>query len=127
MDAFVSGQCGRAICVQGTEAFLVSVDETDTTVSIPLGLAYTALAGATDIRELKGITRERLNDVLQLQWSCDRALRLMLILLDEDEYIEVRQEASEIIEEFLSDIEVCSFVSARLYSKPLPSSFDVAP
>jgi len=65
MDALVSGQAGLAILVQGTEASLVSMDALDSeSICSPNSIPY-LLDGASDVVELKAVSKE--TDLLRLQ------------------------------------------------------------
>jgi tetratricopeptide (TPR) repeat protein len=125
MDAFVSGACGRAVLMEGTDAFILDIAEPEAEVSTSATIAYGALAGADDVLELKSTTRQQVLQHLEKKWSCDRALRLILILLNEDEYVEVKEEAAPLVNELLCDQEVERFATARLYAHPLPASADI--
>ncbi|MGA2325314.1 MAG: tetratricopeptide repeat protein [Bryobacteraceae bacterium] len=82
-------------------------------------------ADATDVVELPETTVEKAGAALDLSWRQDRALHLILILLDREADDEARRIAVECLEEFLADSEVSAFVCNRLYSAPLPDSADM--
>src|SRR5260370_5151515 len=121
MDALVSGQAGLAILVQGTEASLVSMDALDAeSICTPNSIPY-LLDGASDVVELKAVSKETALLRLQLAWKFDRALHLVLILLDREEERETRMMAAECIPGLIADPQVRERLENLLYSCRIPN------
>jgi len=116
MDALVSGQAGVAIFVQGNEALLVSIDapETESACS-PNSIPY-LLGCADDVVEFKAVSKKTALLQLQLAWKFDRALHLILILLDRDEERDTKFMAAECIPDLIADIQVQERLENVLYS-----------
>ena len=125
MDAYVSGQAGRAVCLDGERAFLINVNALDAEIGLPIGLAGSSLSGATDVVTLRSVTRGQVADRLKHEWNCDRALRLTLILLDPDEDIETKRYVLPGLNKLLTNPQVGQFVETRLASRPLPLTVDL--
>ncbi len=85
---------------------------------------YALFEGAGDVIELQPADRELVLERLELEWRKDRALVLMLLLLNRNSDTTARRLAVEDLEYFLSEEEVVRFVTARLFSAPLPDSAD---
>lgn len=128
MDALVSGQAGIAIFLRGNEASLVSMDALESEVVCPPSSIPHLLAGTCDVLELKSISKEKAIRQLQLAWQFDRALHLLLILLDSDEEDETRMMAAEHVLGLLTDAQVRERLENVLYSSriPNPSAIDEA-
>lgn len=125
MDAYLSGECGRALLVQGNEAFILDIDALDEPLSVPIGFAFNAFGNANDTIELKGTSREVVLKRLNEEWARDRALRLSLILLDDEEYIEIKEAAASVLVELLEKANALGYVKRRLYARPLPHRADI--
>jgi tetratricopeptide (TPR) repeat protein len=122
MDALVSGQAGIAILVQGTEALLVSMDALDSEfVCSPNSIPY-LLDGTSDVVELKAVSKETAILQLQLAWKFDRALHLILILVDGEEESETRMMAAECIPDLVVDRQVREDLENLLYSCRIPNT-----
>ena len=63
--------------------------------------------------------------ILENEWAHDRALHLILILLDREAHLRAKRIASEALEQFLVVPTTRQFVLHRLYSRPLPASADI--
>jgi tetratricopeptide (TPR) repeat protein len=83
------------------------------------------LADANDVVEIPDATPQTAAVALDLSWRQDRALHLILILLDREADDDTRRIAVECLEEFACDPTVADFVCNRLYSGPLPDSADM--
>lgn len=125
MNALLSGQAGIAIFVQGNTLSVVEVESPD----VERVLHHTSIdylfADATDVEELRSVSREAVIDELRLAWRRDRALQLSLLLLDGAEDEETRHLASDCLEELLGELRVCDHVANSLYAAPLPAGADL--
>lgn len=125
MDAYVSGECGRAFFIEGNDAFLLELDAPDDLIQIPIGFAWASLRNAGVVVELKSSSKKAALELLENEWKCDRALRLILILLDEEEYTETKRIAADALSDFFKSPSILEFVKRRLYARPLPENADV--
>ncbi|TKJ37930.1 hypothetical protein CEE37_13275 [candidate division LCP-89 bacterium B3_LCP] len=120
MNALISGQAGIAIFVETTGAFVVDIDSPDQERSLPKTSIPYVFNGASDVKLLKSVKRKKALETLELEWRKDRALQLMLILIDDEDDIETKREAAECLTELLSDKQVFEFLSNRMFSAPFP-------
>jgi tetratricopeptide (TPR) repeat protein len=121
MDALVSGQAGVAILVQGNEALFVSMDELDAERKCSLDSIPYLLNCANDVIELRAVSKEVALSQLRQAWKFDRALHLILILLDVDEEEETRALAAESIPDLITDQRVRERLENHLYSATIPN------
>lgn len=122
IDAYVSGQAGRMIVVDGNDAFVIDADDLNRKVAVPFALALNALGKANDVVELKSVKRTEATERLRFEWLCDRSLRLLLILMDGDEYVEIKEEAARVLKEMIVLPEVRDFTARHIYAYPIPIS-----
>ncbi len=120
MDAVVSGQAAIAAFVEGNEVSVVRFgDET------PADSSFEAIGkifgNCTDVQFFAGTRKEIVQNALRKSWSFDRATRLALIVLDDAEYTETKQEAALYLEELFDDPEVKRSVANQLTWTPLPA------
>src|SRR5258708_1587293 len=118
MKALVSGQAGLALLIDGQRVFSVDIDSSEPVERSRAEAGY-LFGGATDVTEIPNITVAKAVDALDLLWRKDRALQLMLILLDRHGDAEARQLAAECLGDMLADSQVVEFLCNRLYSAPL--------
>ena len=126
MQAIVSGQAGLAVLIDGESVYSIDADAPDVSTSRDRADLQHLFAGADDVVEFPVEDRAAVVRSLHLNRSCDRALRMTLILLDCDEASETRSLAAECVEERLADESVKDWLLARLYQAPIPAGGDLA-
>ncbi len=125
MKAILSGQTGAAVCIEGEQLYSISLNSPETwTAQQQWELPY-LFPDATDILQLENVSRSEVIERLRLEWAQDRALQLILILLDREEELQTHIEAAECLDDFFKLREVREYVENRLYSSPLPSTADL--
>ena len=119
MDALVSGQAATAALIEGNDVSVLRFNDggLERTKFEVLGRIF---ANCTDVQHLQRVEREQVDAALRNSWSFDRALRLVLIVLDDSEYVETKQEAASYLEELFTHLEVKTFVANQLAWAPLP-------
>jgi tetratricopeptide (TPR) repeat protein len=124
MRALVSGQAGIAVLIDGTRVSSMGINSPEL---LPCSMSDIArlFADASDVSELPNATRENALAALDLAWRQDRALQLLLILLDRNSSKRARALSVGSLEELLGNLAVRNFVRDRVYSAPLPSSADL--
>ena len=125
MKAIISGQAAVAVFFDGEKMWSVNLDNLDKKIRCSESDLRFLFAGVTDLVELEDVTEEEALKELEQAWKKDRAMHLILILLDNEEAEETRQLAAECLEEFLPDSEVEEFVFNRMYAAPLPNEADL--
>ena len=125
MHAEISGQLGLALLDEGRQTFLLNIDEPDAVRPVTREYGFRLFRDAGDRRTLKATSRSEVWKSLQLAWSQDRALQLLLIALDHAETPELRSESVEFVESQLGQTEVVDFLNARLWSTPMPTEADL--
>ena len=124
MRALVSGQAGLAVLIEQDHVYSVHIAAPGPVPRSAADIPY-LLADANDVVEIPEATPQTAAVALDLSWRQDRALHLILILLDREADDDTRRIAVECLEEFASDPAVADFVCNRLYSGPLPDSADM--
>ncbi len=125
MDAIISGSAGKALLLNGEQAWLLSVN--DLSAMVPIGVPSTHLHFGTseDIQIVKNTTREQAVQALEAEHLYANALDLTLISFDPKLSKEVRGEALEVVDEFLEEDVVVTRLENLLYAKPLSDKADV--
>jgi tetratricopeptide (TPR) repeat protein len=124
MRALVSGQAGLAVLIEKDDVYSVHIAAPDPVPRSAADIPY-LLADVNDVVEIPEATPQKAAVALDLSWRQDRALHLILILLDREADDDTRRIAAECLEEFACDPAVADFVCNRLYSGPLPDSADM--
>jgi tetratricopeptide (TPR) repeat protein len=123
MRAFISGQAGRAIA-HGAVPYRLEVSHPDKRVTCSSTELFHVFQDAGDVVSVETTEGDLMGELVR-RWSCDRALQLLIILLDRTEATDTRLAAAECIDELLATPTVSEFVKSRLYSAPLPGSADL--
>jgi len=124
MKALISGQAGLTILLENNESWVIYADRPDERLPcLPSEIPW-LLADVVDLREVEDANQNDVANALRQASRADRALQLVLILLDRDEDDETVQMAAEVLEGWLKDELTLGFVECRLYSGPLPSKAD---
>jgi tetratricopeptide (TPR) repeat protein len=124
MKALVSGQAGVAVLLEGSSVSSLHMDSAQLVPRSQADIVH-LLGDASDIIELDGSDTKAATTALRLAWEKERALHLVLILLDTEADIEARTLSAECLEEFLTNPLVLEFVEDRLYVAPLPARADL--
>ncbi|MCH8342484.1 MAG: tetratricopeptide repeat protein [Planctomycetes bacterium] len=125
MRAILSGQAGLALLGDGDAVWAVSVEAPEERTPCNWRDAPYLLAGVDDVVELPDVSQEKALDELEQAWRRDRALRLMLILLDREEDTDTRTMAAECVDEHFASDNIRQYAANRFYSAPLPSSAEL--
>jgi tetratricopeptide (TPR) repeat protein len=121
MYSIFSGQSATAAFIEGNDVSLLRYGEHVRSKS-SIAAVSRIFKDATDIK-LKEISEESaILGEFEASWAFDRALRLSLILLDETEYAETKEEAASCLEEFFENGSVTERVANQLAWTPLPVS-----
>ena len=83
------------------------------------------LSDASDAILVRSKSAEQSYQLLSSEWTNDRSLHLMLILLDKNSHLRAKRIATRCLEEFLSSAAVGDFLAYRLYSRRLPEVADI--
>lgn len=126
MDALLSGQAGIAFLINGNDVGLINIESLDAApLSFPPSEIWLRLSSASDVVELRNVSRVTVASKLKEDYACDRSLHLTLITLDSHEEPDVRESAAECLNNLMGPSEVNEFVLNRLYAAQLPSMADV--
>jgi hypothetical protein len=125
MKVLISGQAGLAIFVDNTGSWVVSAERPDERLPCLNSDIAWLLADVVDIKEFEDTTYDDAVKELRRVSRADRALQLVLILLDGDEDSETAWMAAEVLDGWLKDEPVVRFVENRLYAAHLPHNADV--
>jgi hypothetical protein len=127
MYALISGQAAQAVLVNQTKVFLYRLDDDiDTSgVEIPVTDIPRVFQACTDVRKVQPVTTAGVRQELESDWAKDRALHLMMILLDPNEEQANRLLASECVNDLFVDHAVQQFVAVFMYASPLPDMAQV--
>ena len=125
MQAMVSGQAGLALLVDGDAMWSVEIDEPTRRVPRRRADVPHLFDGVTDLARLDGVTEASVVETLERAWRNDRALRLILILLDRGAGDELRASVVESLDDSFLVAGACAFVRTRLHAAPLPVESDL--
>ncbi len=126
MDAIISGSAGVAIIVDGDE--LASIHSEAVGKRIPRSPADLdfLLGDSRNLEVAEDVSQEYVVEALRRAQDREEALELVLILMDSDLSVEVRQEAADVLESLLESPWVEEYLGAVLYAKELPEGTDIA-
>jgi tetratricopeptide (TPR) repeat protein len=122
MDAIISAMAGLALFVRGNEASVIRIDDLETEATYPVSSIRYLLAGATDVKKIRGVTKKESIRLLQKEYDKGRSLNLVLILFDQSEQDETIELAVDCLHDLLSDKDVFSYIENTLYSSPFPEN-----
>lgn len=125
MTALVSGQAGVAVAVDGDHYFSLHYPDLDRSWNRTAAEAGSLLVGYADIVDLADVSIDEVKRELELECGKDRALQLLLVLLDSNAGDDTRSLAAKCLGQRLSVPAVREFVENRLYSTPLPGDADI--
>jgi tetratricopeptide (TPR) repeat protein len=124
MEVIMSGQGGLFASIK--PPMLYKLDEASPTPikSYNFGLAF---SGCTDVQRIRVETLAQARQACEFEWACDRLLRSVLFLLDQDEALEDRIEFADCAEELISEhkLPLEKFLIARLSINPMPAVADL--
>ena len=124
LRALLSGQAGVVVLVDGASCTRRMIGEIDYRSCRIEDISY-LFGGASDVISVAASSPAQAFRILENEWAHDRALHLVLILLDHDAHLRAKRIASEALEQFLVVPTTRQFVLHRLYSRPLPASADI--
>ena len=124
MRAIISGQAGVLVLVDNKRVSSRSLDGTDLIVRQARDIPH-LFADATDVVEIEDTSYSEAISRLQTEWQKDRALHLMLLLLDSDVPPGTRRDAADCADQFVSNSVIRQFVLSRFHAAPLPPSADL--
>ena len=125
MRAIISGQAGLALLGDENSVWTVSVEAPEKRTPSVWRDAVYLFADAGDIEEMLDVSVQQIIHKLEQAWRRDRALQLILILIDPEEDAETRTMAVECVEHHFVFDEIQDFVADRLYCAQLPSSIEL--
>ncbi len=122
MRAFFSGQAATSVVI----GLKPQIRHLDGAVSVPWNAsdALRVFDGCIDVQTVNIGTVEELDQRTELAWAEDRALRLLLFLLDTTETQEDLVDYAECLSELLDSYPVLLPLKRRLAAAPLPSVVD---
>ncbi|GGF74927.1 hypothetical protein GCM10011332_31210 [Terasakiella brassicae] len=125
MYALISGQAAKAAFAYGDNYKVISADTSDHCYETSLANANYVFSGASDINQIEVSSEEEGLCYLKNAVEADRALILILMLLDPEEDTEIKKETAEILNDFLEDEHTRTFVSNQLFSAPSSDLTDI--
>ena len=128
MKAIISGQVEVAVLIDNDKNYLITLDNPELKREVSNYAISRIFADANDVISIDVASEKQVKETLELLYMKDRALLLILILLDVDEVFDNRMLAAECLSEFLlskNSEDVIAFLENRLYSAPLPPNADI--
>ena len=126
MDMLVSGQAGRIVFIEGNDVSYVEADEPDVKIPTSTAAIPHLLADAHDVVRLEGASEKRAFECLLRNWKADRALRMLQLVLDPDEDLEITSQAAECLTHLLMAEGVLETVENWTYAIPFFCVVDVS-
>lgn len=127
MDALISGCAGRALLILDDRS-LISIDVRDPNTLVKRreeDLPF-LFGEATDLIVVENVELDYVRAGLQNEFEFACALDLILLSLDSDARISIRENAVEQLERLLSHERIAARLRDVLYLRPLPPKADVA-
>lgn len=121
----MSGQAGFAVISDGATATAYSIDDPDAPEQILPQHMHLLFRGATDIVTVEVADAAAAIWLLRTEWSRDRLLQMLLLLLRSDGDPEARTMAAHAAEALFESNAARRFALNRLYSHPLTEDADV--
>ncbi len=123
--AIISGQAGIVIFVDGREACTFRrINEENISDCRRQDIPY-LLGDCSDSIVVTGKSPIQAYRILENEWKNDRAIQLLLILIDGSSHLRAKRIAVGSLEEMLASATVYQFVAHRLYARPLPKDADL--
>ena len=127
MEAVVSGRAAAAVVLDKENTFLIRADEPENPVALGKADPLAFLGEAADLCYLEDVGQSDVVHVLESEVRKEEALHLMLILLDGTNPDALREEAAEILEEYIGNSPesgVLNYLENVFFAEPLPASAD---
>ncbi|WP_321476171.1 hypothetical protein [uncultured Paludibaculum sp.] len=124
MKAILSGQAGVVVVQDGSTCWSRRVRD-DQYNECRLEDIPFLFADCYDLMSVASTSPAQAFRVLENEWTHDRALQLVLILLDSDAHLRARNMAASGLEKLFSKETAQQFVLHRLYAYPLPKGADL--
>lgn len=99
IEALVSGQAARVVYIQGADVDYIDADAPQISKKIPRSEIQHVFYGASDVESVKVKRREDVYDLLLKKYSFDRGLRLVDLILSEDQDSHLKDEAAGALED----------------------------
>jgi tetratricopeptide (TPR) repeat protein len=125
VKTLISGQAASAVCFESQRIYSIHINAPDVIRERREWEICHLFSYADDVIEIDCPTIIEVQQHLRVAWAKDRALRLLLILIDKNEDNETKQSLLLCLEDLFKIPEVENFVASHLYSKPLPSVADL--
>jgi tetratricopeptide (TPR) repeat protein len=125
MDAFVSGQAGVALLIDGDNLMSIHANSMDNVIPRQLSDAHLLLGEAKWYDILEDVNQEQVCQHLKCAQDKENALQIILIILDSELSADVRQEAVKTLEELLILKHVPEYLECILYARNLPKCADI--
>lgn len=123
--AILSGQAGIVVLMDGSETCRYRrVGEDGFHACRPQDVTY-LFGDASDAIVVIGKSPAQICRLLDNEWANDRALHLMLILVDGDAHLRAKRIAAESLEDILGNPTTYQFVTHRFYAHGLPAGADL--
>jgi tetratricopeptide (TPR) repeat protein len=123
MEFLISGQAG-VIASLGKEACLYTLDGDVLGRGVSANAAW-AFIGCTDVSKIRATALNDAVTACKASWQADRALRMFLMLIDDDEPAEDLPEYAECLEELIEAPGSQDILCRSLYSAPLPTAANI--
>ncbi len=124
MFALVSGEAAVAVCVRGDSVSIFRVDSDVEENGFAIWAVNQLLLGASDVLILEEPSIDKIRRSLAIEWSLDRAVRLLLMAVDPRETEHDVTESVDSLESLLSQ-ELIDPLLQRLSNAPLPPDSDL--
>jgi tetratricopeptide (TPR) repeat protein len=124
LKALISGQAGVALLYDREGIRSVEIDTPGQFTERTEAEASWFLRNLTDLQSLDDVTQERVIEELESAWTRDRAMHLLLLLLDRNQDADIRQSACECLSELLPATNV-DYLANYFYAAPLPKNSDL--
>jgi hypothetical protein len=123
--AIISGQAGVVVFVDGSKSCNYRrVGEAEYHPCRAEDVPY-LVGDASDAIVISGKSAAQADRILENEWKNDRALHLVLILIDGGAHLRAKRIAADSLEDILTTPTVYQFVRHRLYARTVPATADL--
>lgn len=129
MDAVISARAGVALLLDGDELSSIHADSIDERVPRRAADLHFLFGDVTDLEFIEDVDPVQTARQLERAVDSEEALHLVLMLLDPEMPVDIRQEAAEVLEELFTkechDTGVAQHLERVLYAQVLHASADL--
>lgn len=120
MELLVSGEAGYGVVWRGNKLVLTAPHISSSAIELPVSSFRFLFSGLSDTRAFTVSRESEIRAAIQSEKDKNRALMLMLMLLDQEEPEDIKELIPPVLEKLITDNEIKTHLSNTMFSRPLP-------